>query len=38
MFIYFIITGGSQILTPEGFLGDIKQLSSQASFSEGDDE
>merc|ERR1712072_1515303 len=33
-----VIVGGSQILTPEGFLDNIKQLSSGASFAEGDDE
>jgi syntaxin-binding protein 1 len=33
-----VIIGGSQILTPEGFLDNIKQLSSGASFAEGDDE
>lgn len=33
-----VIIGGSQILTPEGFLDNIKQLSSAASFAEGDDE
>merc|ERR1712226_1297325 len=33
-----VIIGGSQILTPEGFLDNIKQLSSGASFTEGDDE
>ena len=36
--IIYIIAGGSQILTPEGFLDNIKQLSSGASFAEGDDE
>ena len=30
--------GGSQILTPEGFLDNIKKLSSGSSFAEGDDE
>merc|ERR1719158_630410 len=33
-----VIVGGSQILTPEGFLTNIKQLSSGAGFTEGDDE
>ena len=33
-----IFLGGSQILTPEGFLDNIKKLSSGSSFAEGDDE
>merc|ERR1719414_2171351 len=33
-----VIVGGSQILTPEGFLDNIKKLSSGSSFAEGDDE